>query len=356
MRKIALALIVAVAGCASSSTPTKAPYKTKVDGWVEKGELKVAVADERPLASPGTTGFELADSALDFDQEYKIAEWVLPAPVAASLRKMLPDRKPLPLGVERQRRGAVVRVESAGRSFEVQTDDDGHAKLPLAAIAIAALERGEETATVSLDVADGGKGELLLLRNDLLGIADAAERLPDYGLAEMPETAVFWAVVQARANGKLLRDEAGRRTSLQLDEATAKLLVDGTGRAELPFGTRVDWTESAAARSDEKPSARIELTLERGDGFVLAFILRVTNEGAAPFEKLRARTRSNVAAAEDLILLLGRIEPGATVERRFEVASPRALRGHDVRLEVDFWEAHGRAPPPVDGRFKAAWR
>ena len=219
-------LIAALAGCASM-TPTKAPFKTKVDGWVEKGHLVVAVADERPLAAPRQTPPEV-DKALEIDEQYGIAEWFIPSAVAASLRKMVPA-KTLPIGVERAPRGATVRVSAWGISYEVVTDDTGHGRLPLDAIAIATLERGEEKATVTLDVADGGKGELVLSRNDLLAIADAAD-VPGYGLDNYPRESVFWAIVRARALSKLLREEAGQRTRFDIDEAAATRLVEQRAR------------------------------------------------------------------------------------------------------------------------------
>ncbi|MEZ0229640.1 MAG: hypothetical protein ACAI25_13505 [Planctomycetota bacterium] len=213
--------IATLAGCAFVEPP-KAPYKTKVDGWVEKGQLAVAVADERPIAPPRQTPPEV-DKALEIDEQYHIAEWFIPDEVAASLRKMVPA-KTLPLGVEREPRGAHVRVSASGRSFELATDDTGHGRLPLAEIAIATLEQGEEKATVTLEVADGGKGEVVLSRNDLLAIADEAE-LPGYGLDRYPSESVFWAIVRARSRSKLLHEEASRRTRFDIDEASASRLV-----------------------------------------------------------------------------------------------------------------------------------
>src|SRR5688572_7605720 len=87
--------IATLAGCAFVEAP-KAPYKTKVDGWVEKGHLAVAVADERPIAPPRQTPPEV-DKALELDEQYHIAEWFIPSEVAASLRKMIPA-KTLPVG------------------------------------------------------------------------------------------------------------------------------------------------------------------------------------------------------------------------------------------------------------------
>jgi hypothetical protein len=222
-----LSLILALAGCASTPATTKPPFKTKVDGWVERGQLVIAVADERPIA-PARTTPPVVDDALQFDERYGIAEWFIPGPVAASLRKMFPART-LPLGIEREPHGATVRVSGAGRSYEVTTNDLGKARLPLSEIAISTLEKGDEKATVTLEVADGGRGELVLTRNDLLDIADQAD-VPGYGLDSYPATSVFWAIVRARASSKLLREEAGRRTRFDIDETAATRLVEQRAR------------------------------------------------------------------------------------------------------------------------------
>ncbi len=65
--------MAALAGCAAQTPPPKAPFKTKVDGWVEKGHLVVAVADERPIAVHSDRPKEV-DQALEVEEKYGIAE------------------------------------------------------------------------------------------------------------------------------------------------------------------------------------------------------------------------------------------------------------------------------------------
>src|SRR5689334_17813896 len=93
-----LAPLFLAAGCVADSSATKPPFQTKVDGWVEKGELKVAVADERPIA-PGPKTYDtgplgipapfglsperLVDEYVKLDEKYKLTEWLLPEPMAA---------------------------------------------------------------------------------------------------------------------------------------------------------------------------------------------------------------------------------------------------------------------------------
>lgn len=371
-KKWAAALVVACAGCAFPSLPdfsskpaeTKPPAKTNVSGWVEAGNLELAVSDERPIAPPpkkydkGPLGIPsiipitpewVVDKYVELDEKYKITDMLLPDTLAASVKKLLPKpQSPLPVGVETKPHPATVRIAGSDRTLEVSTDAQGHARVSLAPIAIATLEQGEESTRVSLDAAEGAHGELALGRNDLLAIADRAS-LPDYGLDDTAPATAFWSVVAARARTALLAKEAEARTDLRVDSESAHLLVAGQGRAELPDGARVDW--SPRPRPGVLLAApRVEVSLDRSMPGALVFFVRVVNEGEGGLWQLRARTRSSVGNADGLVLLFGRVAPGEAVERRFKVDAP-AVRDRPVRLELDFGSADGQAPRHVNAVF-----
>lgn len=159
---------------------------------------------------------------------------------------------------------------------------------------------------------------------------------------------------------------AGRRQLL----AEAQPVVDRVRDEEMARAVDelrqlgVDWTEGA----DQGPSdVRVEVSTNRpndrataGEDYELR--VRVTNVGSAALHQLRAVTRSDYNLFDGRELVFGRLDPGQTREwttslgvclnesERRVCRLPRQLPDRADGVRIEFFEAHGHAPPPAELR------
>jgi carboxyl-terminal processing protease len=126
----------------------------------------------------------------------------------------------------------------------------------------------------------------------------------------------------------------------------------------------IDWGVGA----DRGPSkVRVVATTSSGDkatraGEPLSLRVQVTNEGEHPLYQLRATTKSDNRLFDGRELVFGKLEPGETrtwsttlgvcvTEKKQRVCRiPRGMVDRADGIEVQFEEAHGHAPDPVEVR------
>ena len=126
----------------------------------------------------------------------------------------------------------------------------------------------------------------------------------------------------------------------------------------------IDWSVGP----DQGPSkTRVVATTSSGNkptraGDPLSLRVEVTNQGTHPLYQLRATTRSDNLLFDGRELVFGKVAPGETriwtttlgqclTENEQRVCRiPRGMVDRADGIEVEFEEAHGRAPPPVEVR------
>ncbi|MDW8246782.1 MAG: MXAN_5808 family serine peptidase [Sandaracinaceae bacterium] len=124
----------------------------------------------------------------------------------------------------------------------------------------------------------------------------------------------------------------------------------------------VDWSEGPdRGPSSVKCEARLQPEEGRaGEPFELW--VKLTNTGNAPLYRLRANTKSDFPLFDQRELVFGRLEPGQSrewkttlgicklVQGRRECRLPMDLLDRADGIRVEFEEAHGHAPPPLEVR------
>lgn len=126
----------------------------------------------------------------------------------------------------------------------------------------------------------------------------------------------------------------------------------------------IDWSVGP----DEGPSqVRVTATTSSGDkatraGEPLSLRVEVTNQGEHPLYQLRATTESDNRLFDGRELVFGKLSPGQTrswtttlgvciTEKEQRVCRiPRGMVDRADGIEVEFEEAHGHVPPPVEVR------
>jgi hypothetical protein len=241
--------------------------------------------------------------------------------------------------------------------LEATTTATGELRLPLGPLVEKAIAAGHSPLVIHLATI----GEPVLRHDIWIGAPTLVElerdRLARTGI-DRGATIGVWRRFLARLDGAPgVRAEVQRELSrlgffVGLDDASAldALGKHGGGVARMADGIEVDWSSAMPSRA---PKAQAELTLGEGRGEItagepLVLRLKVTDVGKGQLYQVRATVRCDKVPGS--VVLLGKIEPGASVERRVELPTPVTLPDCDASVEVDFRELNDFAPQPVEGK------
>lgn len=273
-------------------------------------------------------------TCIPFDYSEKIED----AETQERLLSRTTTARPMPIS------GASVRVDAEGERHDLETDASGRASIPLAEVAVRALERGSTEARVVIASGNASTATALPL-DDLLRAADSAEarRWFPRDRTDAAARLSFWSLVAERARGRAPALEQAAATRVALwgvppllrGSLTARLLTDGCGSALFPDGTLVDWTPG---KSSTPFLAGTRVTL--GDGLAevrpgapIPLTVQATETGRGTLYQLQAVTRSRIPCLNGIELLMGKLGWRATLVRRIQVTAPLVEGDHVVTVD-----------------------
>jgi hypothetical protein len=220
-----------------------------------------------------------------------------------------------------------------------------------ARVELAAGERRQKYAGVPGEVVEIARQDITdTLRSHAVRIAEAKpDEVPDPPSAYprgVDPRAVYWSAVALRNAGRDPGAEAAGLRQLRrlgigapILEAEALALLEGRG-ARID-GRQVDsWHEGRTAGSSRWMRGEVRLRRRAPSsgaaaGEDLELELSVTHAGEGDFDSFWAHTRSAVPEANGRVILMGRIAPGETAQRRVRLPVPAAV-GRQQRVEVAF--------------------
>lgn len=143
----------------------------------------------------------------------------------------------------------------------------------------------------------------------------------------------------------LLRNHGNPSASRMLEDAREFLerTVD-TGDADLidfMYGQGLDWTDGPHPQTQPKLSIQVIPTTPLRAGQETDVEVRLTNESAAPFYRVRGILDSTSVVFDEKPVAFGRIEPGATRAWHMKVKPPGTSRTGRVRIQATLFDDDG---------------